>query len=242
MKAVILSAGRGTRLGNLTEETPKCLLQIKSKPIIDYSIDNLKSCGFKSNDIGIVVGFQKEKIIHHLGNEYTYIINDDFSETNDMASFYLSREFVNGGDCLFLHSDVFYDVNIIKDCLLADKDKSFLVVDTKKWTEESMKVSAKDGCMVRAGKDLPDGETCGDWIGIAKFDKYIINNVFNTIKNLLDRGEHKNWMATGCFNEMARKNHKLHILPAKDYEWIEIDFEKELRYANDALYDKLFII
>lgn len=242
MKAVILAAGRGTRLGNLTEETPKCLLQIKGRPIIDYSIENLKACGFKSKDIGIVVGFQKEKIMNYLGGEYTYIINDDFATTNDMASFYLAKDFIGDGECLFLHSDVFYDVNIIKICLSADKGKTYLVVDGDNWTEESMKVEVKNGCLVRFGKDLADAETYGDWIGIIRFDKNMLKEVFKTIKNQLDGGNKNVWMGTGCLNELARNGNKLYPILTGGHSWIEIDFQAELEKANAFIYSKIFKI
>jgi len=242
MKAVILAAGRGTRLGNLTKEISKCLLQIKGRSIIDYSISNLKACGFESEDIGIIVGFQKEKIMNHLGNEYTYIINDDFTETNDMASFYMAKDFIGDDECLFLHSDVFCDVNIIKNCISANKDKTHLVIDAGKWTEESMKVEMKDNRLVRFSKELSDAETFGDWIGIAKFDKKMIKEVFKIIKNQLDVGNKNAWMATGCFNEMAQNKHELYFVLTENRPWIEIDFEKELNYANETLYNEIFPI
>lgn len=240
MKAVILAAGRGTRLKNLTEETPKCLLQIKGRPIIDYSIENLKTCGFKNCDIGIVVGFQKEKVMNRLGNEYTYIANDDFAATNDMASFYLAKDFIGNDECLFLHSDVFCDVNIIKKCLSADEGKTYLAVDGDKWTEESMKVEAKDGCLVRFGKELSDTETYGDWIGIIRFDRNMVKEVFKIIKNQLGIGNKNVWMATGCLSELARNKHRLYPILTDGHPWIEIDFQEELERANALIHGEIF--
>jgi choline kinase len=240
MKAVISAAGRGTRLGKLTEETPKCLLRVSGKAIIDYSLDSLRALGIKDENIAIIVGFQKEKIINHLHGGYLFIVNDDFAETNDMASFFLSREFVGQDDCLFLHSDVFFHPDILKNCAAAPAGKNYLVVDTEHWNEESMKVSEKDGCVVKAGKELKDEETRGDWIGLAKFDKNLISDVYGTIEARLVSGDKKSWIATGCFNDMALAGHKLHIFPVGGKPWIEIDFAHELEKANAEIYGKIF--
>jgi len=67
MKAVILAAGRGTRLGNLTEETPKPLMRVGRKCLIEYNISNLPK---KVTGIIVIVGYMKEKIIQQLGQEF----------------------------------------------------------------------------------------------------------------------------------------------------------------------------
>ncbi|MBU1179914.1 phosphocholine cytidylyltransferase family protein [Patescibacteria group bacterium] len=240
MKAVILAAGRGTRLGEATKNTPKCLLSIRGKSLIDYSIENLKENGIKNEDIAIVVGFEKEKIINHLGNYYAYIYNEDFANTNNMASFYLAKNFVNKDSCLYLHADIFYHSEIIRDCLMTEKDKSYLVVDTDKWTDESMKVEIKEGCLVQAGKDLSDKQTHGDWIGIAKISNNLIKPTFETINKQLQCGEQRSFMAIKCFTELARNGHKLYILPSNQKPWIEIDFEYELAKADKVVYNEIY--
>ncbi|EHE51606.1 licC protein [Streptococcus pneumoniae 2081074] len=59
MKAIILAAGLGTRLRPMTENTPKALVQVNQKPLIEYQIEFLKEKGI--NDIIIIVGYLKEQ-------------------------------------------------------------------------------------------------------------------------------------------------------------------------------------
>jgi dTDP-glucose pyrophosphorylase len=68
MKALILAGGRGKRLGGVSEEKNKCMIEIKKKPLIEYSLD----CASQTNvsEIVIVVGYKAEEIINTYGNEY----------------------------------------------------------------------------------------------------------------------------------------------------------------------------
>ena len=68
MKAIILAAGLGTRLRPMTENTPKALVQVNQKPLIEYQIEFLKEKGI--NDIIIIVGYLKEQF-DYLKEKYT---------------------------------------------------------------------------------------------------------------------------------------------------------------------------
>jgi len=67
MQAVILAAGRGVRMGKLTNDLPKPLLKISGRPIIEYTLHNLPS---KIDEVILIVGYKGEKIKKHLGNEW----------------------------------------------------------------------------------------------------------------------------------------------------------------------------
>ena len=77
MKMIVLAAGRGTRLRPITENTPKCMVNLAEKPIIEWQIENALSKRLKK--ILIIGGFQSEKI-STLGQEL--LINERFAETN----------------------------------------------------------------------------------------------------------------------------------------------------------------
>ncbi|WP_293026651.1 nucleotidyltransferase family protein, partial [Natronococcus sp.] len=68
MQAVVLAAGEGTRLRPLTEDKPKGLVEVDEKPIITHCLDRLVELG--ASEFVIVVGYLKEKIIDHYGDEY----------------------------------------------------------------------------------------------------------------------------------------------------------------------------
>jgi glucose-1-phosphate thymidylyltransferase len=68
MQAVVLAAGEGTRLRPLTEEKPKALVEVAGQPILTHCLDQLVELG--ADDLYIVVGYKKEAIITHYGDEY----------------------------------------------------------------------------------------------------------------------------------------------------------------------------
>lgn len=68
--AVILGAGKGTRLG--CTDIPKVMKPLAGKPIVEYTVETLETCGFGPKDIVLVVGFQKGKVMEHFGDRVTY--------------------------------------------------------------------------------------------------------------------------------------------------------------------------
>ena len=77
MKVIILAAGEGKRLGQLTHQNPKCLVELFGKSLLQWQIELFKQ--FDINDITIVKGYLEEKI--NISN-VTYFLNNNFRETN----------------------------------------------------------------------------------------------------------------------------------------------------------------
>ncbi|WP_022819033.1 CTP--phosphocholine cytidylyltransferase [Fusobacterium russii] len=118
MNAIILSAGMGTRLKPLTDNTPKPLIKVNGKPIIETSIEYLINKGIK--EIIIVVGYKKEKF-YYLVKKYLneakiiLIFNEKYKEYNNIYSLYLIRNFLK--DSFILEGDIFLTKNIFKNLI-----------------------------------------------------------------------------------------------------------------------------
>ena len=78
--AVILAAGRGSRMNHLTESRPKCLLQVGGQTILEYQIELLREAGIR--DICVVVGYGKEAVFDVVGNSVHTIVNQAWAQTN----------------------------------------------------------------------------------------------------------------------------------------------------------------
>ena len=94
MQAIILAAGRGIRLGDLTAEVPKCLLDVGGRPLIGYSLDRLAENGV--TDTAIVTGHYDHRIHEavgdrHLGMPVRYIYNEAFATTGSVVSLLVGR-------------------------------------------------------------------------------------------------------------------------------------------------------
>ena len=91
MKAIILAAGLGTRLRPMTDNTPKALIKVKDKPLVEYQIEFLKEKGI--DEIIVVVGYLYEQF-DYLKEKYNVelVFNDKYAEYNNFYSLYLVKE------------------------------------------------------------------------------------------------------------------------------------------------------
>jgi len=112
MQAVILAAGRGVRMGGLTENTPKPMLEIKGKPILAHKIEALPR---EIDEVVLVVGYLKERIMAHFGNSYdgrriAYVEQKELDGTGGAIN--LARDILRGrflvmmGDDLYAKKDI----------------------------------------------------------------------------------------------------------------------------------------
>lgn len=223
MKAVIVAAGKSSRMYPLTLKTPKPLLKIDDLTIIEHSINNLTENGVK--DIAVVVGYLKQQIIKKLKGKVTFIYNPFYEITNDMASLWFAKEYVRGDDFLYLHGDLVYHSDLIKKCF-DTKGNIILVVDIKRCDEEDMKVRVKNGLFVQSSKEISVNEAYGEWIGIAKFSKKGGILLFNEMDKLLEEKQF-NVYDTLAFTRLAKQGHKTNICLTDGLPWVEIDFVEE---------------
>ena len=198
-KAIILAAGLGKRLGNLTKDIPKCLLVVEPesrKTLLDFSLSALSDNGI--NEIIIVTGFAKEVLENHISKNWSrklsiqYIFNDKFSDFNNIYSAYLAKGFWDD-ETVLLNSDIIFHPLILKNLIQEiknnNKQKSFLVVDDKKvLTAESMKVKVNSTLEIKEiNKGLEIKKSFGEYIGMTylrgfertKFLESLENNVKN---------------------------------------------------------------
>jgi len=142
MRAIILAAGMGLRLNPLTNNLPKCLIEVNGKSILENALTNLEKN--KIEETVIVVGYLKDKIINKIGSRFgkmkiTYIENKIYDKTNNVYSLWLAREYLKEG-CILIEGDVLFEERILSTLLNMDKSKSYWVVD--KFSREM------DGCMI----------------------------------------------------------------------------------------------
>ena len=112
MKAVILAAGTASRLRPLTEHTPKCLLKIGERSLLQRSIDAIIAAGVRN--FVIVTGYLHEQIEQFISEQYgdsisvEFIHNDVYDSTNNIYSLWLACPAVDGQQFLLLDSDLVY--------------------------------------------------------------------------------------------------------------------------------------
>lgn len=125
-RVVILAAGQGTRLRPLTDNTPKGLVPLFAKPLVEYQLEAMENCGLDNR--AIVTGFLAEQFEPY-GNTF---FNAHYASTNMVASLFCASEFFSSGDDLIIsYSDIIYSSEVLKKLL--DADAQISVVADKCW-------------------------------------------------------------------------------------------------------------
>src|SRR5215472_8825764 len=159
MKALILAAGRGTRINSVHGDHPKCLIRsnVDGLTILDHQIESLFAAGV--SDIGIVVGYEKDQIIQHVKRNYgpyrrnfSLIENRLYATTNNIYSFWLAQQWLKGDPFICLNADVVFDPEILTAAVESNAPIT-MIVDPE-WRDETMKVIISGDRVVRMNKKI----------------------------------------------------------------------------------------
>ena len=188
MKVVILAAGFGSRLRPLTDDRPKCMVEVNNVKIIEKQISNLLKNGINEEKITIVTGYKTEKLEKYLKENYpktNIIINKDYETTNNMYSLYLTKNVVENNDFILMNADVFYEENIIKE-LLESNRKNLMVCDDGRYIEESMKIVKNENRIIEISKKIKEEDAYGVTIDVYKISKEASIKLFEIIKQFIE--------------------------------------------------------
>ncbi len=241
MKALIIAAGRGSRLNELTDDRPKALFPVLGRSLIERVILTTKQAGIK--EFVIVVGYLGDKIKETLGNgerfgvRINYIENGEWQKGNGV-SVLKARELLNENFVLLM-SDHIFDVRILKE--LVDhqiKGSVILAVDRKDPLPGDTRVLEKNGKIVEIGKNIGESN-CID-TGIFLCSPRIFDYVEEEIKE--DRTELADAIARAAKNEDAEIFDITSINPyissmRKDINafWMDIDTKEDIKKAEKLL-------
>ena len=183
VRAIILAAGTASRLRPLTSHTPKCLLKVGERTLLQRSIDALIKAGIR--EFVIVTGYLHEQIENFVrktyqdslplregrGGSFRFIHNKDYETTNNIYSLWLARPEAEGQEVLLLDSDLLYDGQIIER-VLADKHDNVLTLIRHELGEEEMKVVIDaEGSIVEISKTCDPAIAAGESLGIERMGK-----------------------------------------------------------------------
>jgi choline kinase len=243
MKALILAAGRGTRIHSVHGDHPKCLIRCNGgdSTILDYQIEGLFSTGV--TDIAIVVGYEKDQIIHHVSAKYrdrrrhfSFIENPAFAKTNNIYSFWLARTWVNGERFLCLNADVVFDPRILIPAVESAAPIT-MIVDPE-WRDETMKVVIQDNRVVRMSKRIQQSDFSGTYIGITGFSPSVQGALFSKIDNLIRTGN-ENEFFNVAVQQLADEGVNVGFTSTGTLPWAEIDDPGDLAFARQHVFPRL---
>ena len=230
MQAIIMAAGVGSRLGDLTKDKPKAFLEIKGKKLIEYNLDVLRSFGIE--DVTIVTGYMCEKF-EELTKDMPgvrCVFNPFYETVNVLGSFYIGQEYLKDDDLIYLHADTLADPAIFRRMIESDSD-IVMPVDFKECDEEAMKVRTDSGKITEVSKRIPLNLSEGEFIGICKIKKEIIPSLKAVSKQLLKKKELNSYFEAAIQELIDQDKVDVLSVPTDGDFWIEIDFVEDYEKA-----------
>lgn len=173
MQAIMLAAGKGTRLGKYTKNNTKCMLDVQGETLLERTIDALLKAGIK--DFVLVLGYKGDNVKKFISKKeldkkinITYITNNSYNTTNNIYSLYLAKDYLIKDDTILLESDLIYDKSIIKTLVDSKYKNAALIAKYEEWM---------DGTVVR----LNTNNTINSFIEKENFDYNDVNNYYKTV-------------------------------------------------------------
>lgn len=235
MQAIILAAGLSKRLRPLTDSTPKCLLKIGGKTILEMTMENILMNGVES--FIIVTGYREYMIREFIERQYPeldviFLTNYDYQNNNNSFSLWMTKDFVRG-DCLLFDSDIIFDPMIVTRLLESDYENC-LAVTRHELGEEEIKVIVEGDMRIRQiGKHLNPAESYGESIGIEKFSNIFFKKLCEVLDRKITLENNINEFYEASFQELYDTGNLMYAVDVSDLKCMEIDFPEDLRRAEE---------
>lgn len=235
MKSIILAAGTASRLRPLTNNTPKCLLEVAGKKMLQRTIDNLLQKGLK--DIVIVTGYLSNMIEDFISTTYPtlkvdFIYNDVYDNTNNIYSLWLALKHIGYEDIILLDSDIVFDSEIIVK-LKNSPHKNVLAINNHPLGDEEIKVIAdKNNKLLEISKTASIQKSIGESIGIEIFSKELIFELLLELDEMMKDKILQNVFYEVAFERLISRGISMYAIDTTDYFSMEIDTLQDLEEAN----------
>jgi len=223
MKAVILAAGIGTRLGSLI---PKPLTSlVNEKTILDFQVERLANL-IGIHNIIVVVGYKKEIIMEKFP-ELMFVYNSAYAQTNTGKSLLAALRKIDD-DVLWVNGDVYFDAKVPE--LLMNTKYSCCLVNRKKCGQEEIKYNLNEKRLIHnISKHVPNPQ--GECLGINLIRKqYLVS-----FRNELEKLENQDYFEKGLENLTISRKLNLEPVDVGPLYCNEIDFEEDLKAVTDYL-------
>lgn len=245
MKAIILAAGMASRLRPLTENTPKCLLKVGEKCLLQRSIDALTSNGIR--DFVIVTGYLHEMIETFVAEQYgdninvKFIHNDVFDSTNNIYSLWLARPEAEGQEILLLDSDLLYDPRIITKVMESGAD-NVLTLIRHELGEEEMKVvlDRENGTIIEISKTCNPADAAGESLGIEKMGCRYTSALYQELEPMMNEEHLENVFYERAFERLIAKGHTYKVIDVTELFSCELDTVEDFENAKEKIPAELY--
>ena len=235
MKAIILAAGVGKRLGTVAKGRPKCLVEVGGQSLLSRHLDNLSSLGILQ--VVIVVGYELQQIRQAVASSsfsgnVQFVVNEQFTR-GSITSLWEARHEIDE-DVVIMDADVLYHPDILRRLVESSFLNALLVDETVSQQTEECMVAVQRERVIKLSKRLPSQyDFIGEGVGFLKVGKAdgatLLQSVEEPIKaGLLDM-EYEDALQD-FFEKAVVSYERIGGLP-----WVEIDFPEDIERAENEV-------
>ena len=237
MKAIILAAGQGSRLGHLTDDRPKCLIEFGGRTLLDWQLDMLEANGV--GEAVVVTGFRDDQIEKTLerrraagqGPDVRTAFNPFYQVADNLGSLYMVREEI-AGDCLVWNGDTLVSKQLMAKVLANKTDGICVTIDRKgDYDDDDMKVVTDgNGRLLEIGKRLDRKKVNAESIGLLAFRKGGAERFREAIESEMRTPEGTTVWYLRVIHYIAQKD-DVWTFSIEGEEWGEVDFPEDVKAA-----------
>lgn len=236
MRGLILAAGRGRRMGSLTEEIPKCLATVSGRTLLSHQLSAFKEAGI--DDLAIVRGHLQEKIDPP---EVSFFYNPLWANSNMVRSLLCANDWLEKEECILSYSDIIYPSTVIQK--LAQAKGDICLVYDPRWLNlwsmrfanplddaESFQVSSSGKLLDIGRKNVGLTEISGQFMGLFKLTREGYSKIKNFFSNFTDDAINK-LDVTSLLQLLLKSGIEITATPIQD-KWYEVDNIDDLNLYN----------
>jgi L-glutamine-phosphate cytidylyltransferase len=234
MKAIILSAGQGSRLGHLVDDRPKCLIDFNGRSLLDRQLDTLQANGV--TQAVVVTGFHDELIQEAItrrsgGPEVRTIYNPFYKVADNTGSLFMAREELTG-DCLVWNGDTLVSNALMKSVIDNGRAGICVTIDRKDgYDDDDMKVVEDGGLLKAIGKRLPLATVNAESIGLLAFRAGGAERFRDAIERAIRTPEGTTIWYLRVIHQIAQEA-EVWTFGIEGEEWGEVDFPPDVEAAR----------
>jgi len=235
MKAIILSAGQGSRLGHMVDDRPKCLIDFNGRTLLDRQLDTLEENGV--HEAVVVTGFHDELVNAAIaarsgGPSVRTIFNPFYKVADNTGSLFMAREEL-AGDCLVWNGDTLVSSALMARVVGNERAGICVSIDRKAtYDEDDMKVVEDGGRLKAIGKRLDLATVNAESIGLLAFRGGGAERFREAIEHALRTPEGTTIWYLRVIHHLAQGS-EVWTLDIQGEEWGEVDFPPDVEAARE---------
>ena len=240
MQAIILAAGMGKRLGDLTRNNTKCMVKVNGVPLIDRALTQLSRLDLSR--VILVIGYEGEKLRAHVGESYkglkiTYIENPVYDKTNNIYSLSLAKKELQEDDTLLIESDLIFEGQLL-DKLVNNPYPNLALVDKyETWMDGTMVKLDDDNNIVnfvpKKAFRYDEVDSYYKTVNIYKFSRDFLKNSYVPFLEAYTKALGNNEYYEQVLRVITLLDKcDLKALPLEGEKWYEIDDIQDLDIAE----------